>query len=433
MSVDPRIAARAPSSVDGVGDTRDLAEMFDAVRRRTEELCIGLSPEDSVAQSMPDASPVKWHLAHTSWFFETFVLAPNIARYRAFHPEFSYLFNSYYNAVGERVARPMRGLITRPSLDEVMDYRRRIDERVHELLDTGRGFERAVLELGCHHEQQHQELVLTDLKHLFALNPLRPAFRAGSESSAPAPAVRFISFGEGLRWIGYEGRAFAFDNEAPRHRVFVDAFEIASRPATNGEYLEFMNDGGYARPELWLSDGWDALASLGWRAPLYWENHGDRWRSFTLSGMRDIDPNEPVCHVSYYEADAFARWSRARLPREAEWETAAGELPIDGNFAESERFHPRAAARANSHGGSELVSMFGDVWEWTQSAYGAYPGYAPAAGALGEYNGKFMCNQLVLRGGSCASPRSHLRATYRNFFPPAARWQFSGIRLARDR
>jgi ergothioneine biosynthesis protein EgtB len=455
MSIDPQTRARARSPRDaGVRSSRDLAALFERVRRRTEALCDGLSPEDCSAQSMPDASPIKWHLAHTSWFFETFVLAPNDARHRAFHPEFSYLFNSYYNAVGERVARPQRGLITRPSLEEVMAYRRHVDERVQELIDADRIVDPAVLELGCHHEQQHQELVLTDLKHLFWLNPLRPAFRARIERSAPALPLRFVGFGEGLRWIGHDVDGFAFDNESPRHRAFVDAFALASRPSTNGEYLDFIADGGYARAELWLSDGWDAVSASGWCAPLYWENRGDRWLSFTLAGMREIDPNEPVCHVSYYEADAFARWSRARLARETEWETAASEIPIDGNFAESERFHPRGAPRTTTtrNGSSassssirdgsstttredssaSLQSMFGDVWEWTQSAYSAYPRYAPAAGALGEYNGKFMCNQLVLRGGSCASPRSHLRATYRNFFPPTTRWQFSGIRLARD-
>jgi ergothioneine biosynthesis protein EgtB len=435
--------APRPGSPD---ERRRLGQLLEDVRARTLELCDGLSPEDCGAQSMTEASPIKWHLAHTSWFFETFVLAPSVAGFRPFHPEFSYLFNSYYNAIGERVARSRRGLIARPSLDEVIEYRRHVDGRVRNLLDREQEIDGGVLELGCHHEEQHQELILTDLKHLLSLNPLRPAYRERIEDSARSSALEFCAFDEGLRWIGHAGAGFAFDNESPRHRVFVDAFELASRPSTNGEYLEFIADGGYARPELWLSDGWDTVTSQGWRAPLYWEAHGDRWRSFTLSGVRDIDPHEPVCHVSYYEADAFARWSSARLPREAEWEAAAsecassGQRAVEGHFAESGRFHPRAtempprSQRLHESRDSRKLprAMFGDVWEWTQSAYGAYPGYAPAEGALGEYNGKFMCNQMVLRGGSCASTRSHLRATYRNFFPPAARWQFSGIRLARD-
>jgi ergothioneine biosynthesis protein EgtB len=454
MRVDPRNQARSqrpPAPARG-----ELSAFFEAVRARTTELCEGLSPEDCAGQSMTDASPIKWHLAHTSWFFETFVLAPSVAGYRAYHPEFSYLFNSYYNAVGERVARSQRGQITRPSLGEVMRYREHIDRHVSDLLGTARDLDCGVLELGCNHEQQHQELMLTDLKHLLWLNPLRPVYREQVESPALSSELAFRQHDEGVHWIGHEGDGFAFDNESPRHRVLVGAFEIASRPATNGEYLEFMADGGYERPELWLSDGWDAVASRRWRAPLYWESDGERWRSFTLSGMRGIDPHEPVCHVSYYEADAFARWANARLPRETEWEVAARALgigedcdsaddsasarsrSIDGHFAESGRFHPRATrgVKSSSEAARARVllpqAMFGDVWEWTQSAYCAYPGYRPAEGALGEYNGKFMCNQMVLRGGSCASPRSHLRATYRNFFPPDARWQFSGIRLARD-
>jgi ergothioneine biosynthesis protein EgtB len=390
----------------------------------------GLSPEDCSAQSMPDASPVKWHLAHTSWFFETFVLAPNVAGYRPFHPEFGYLFNSYYNAVGERVARARRGTITRPALEEVLAYRQHVDEHVRELLASGRGLEGDVLELGCNHEEQHQELVLTDVKHLLSQNPSRPVYRARRHDRSPSPReLAFLPFQAGLHEIGHAGGRFAFDNETPRHRVFVEPFVLAARPVTNGEYLAFIADRGYARPELWLSDGWDTVVSQKWSAPLYWEEIDGAWSTFTLSGLCALDPAEPVCHVSYYEADAFARWAEARLPREAEWEIAAAELPVDGNFVETGALHPRATVLEER---SAPAALFGDVWEWTQSAYSAYPGYRPLEGALGEYNGKFMCNQMVLRGGSCASPRAHLRATYRNFFPPAARWQFSGIRLARD-
>jgi ergothioneine biosynthesis protein EgtB len=432
-SASSRPGSRRREAPESAAHPRDR---FLAVRRATERWREGLTPEDCTAQSMPDASPIKWHLAHTSWFFETFVLA-RAKVYRPFHPRFGYLFNSYYNAIGERVARAQRGLITRPSLDEVIEYRRHVDERVAELLDSGRDFDARVVELGCQHEEQHQELMLTDVKHLLSLNPLRPAYRRrdverSTPSSAPPP-LRFLARDAGLCSVGHAGDAFAFDNESPRHRAFVEAFAIASRPVTNGEYVEFISDRGYERPELWLSDGWDAVVSQGWRAPPYWEKDGGRWSQFTLFGMRDVDPHEPVCHVSYYEADAFARWAKARLPRETEWEIAASGLPIEGNFVESGALHPRACSPRDDADQRTLPSaMFGDVWEWTQSAYCAYPGYAPAEGALGEYNGKFMVNQMVLRGGSCVSPRAHLRATYRNFFPPSARWQFSGIRLARD-
>jgi ergothioneine biosynthesis protein EgtB len=444
MSVEQRSEKRleAPPASTSAAARSELIHRFDDVRATTESLCEGLSPEDGSAQSMPEASPIKWHLAHASWFFETFVLAPNVRGDRAFHPEFSYLFNSYYNAVGERVARAQRGLITRPDLGEVRAYRRHVDQRVREHLGSARALEQAVIELGCHHEQQHQELMLTDLKHLLSLNPLEPSYRArtgrsiSARSASPlssSSSSRFLAFDEGLHWIGHAGGSFAFDNEMPRHRAFVGAFELASRPVTNGEYLEFIADRGYERPELWLSDGWDVARSQGWRAPLYWTERDGGWQQFTLSGSHPLDPHEPVCHVSYYEADAFARWAKARLPRETEWEVAARDVEVAGNFAESGAFRPLATPVENANETARAPSaMFGDVWEWTQSAYSPYPGYRAADGALGEYNGKFMVNQMVLRGGSCASPRSHLRATYRNFFPPAARWQFSGIRLARD-
>jgi ergothioneine biosynthesis protein EgtB len=398
-----------------------------------------LSPEDYVVQSMPEASPVKWHLAHTTWFFETFVLARFLPDYRPFHPQFGFLFNSYYNAVGERLARGKRGLLTRPTVEEVFRYRHQVDEHVRRLLDgaDAKLGERLapVVVLGCNHEQQHQELLLTDLLHAFADNPLRPAYRSAgadtaAEPQAATPPLAWSDYLAGLRWIGHEGDDFAFDNEAPRHRVFVESFQLASRLSTCGEYRAFIEDGGYRRPELWLSDGWAACQAGSWAAPLYWEQQEGHWWQMTLAGMSPLREAEPVCHVSYYEADAFARWSGARLPTEAEWESASLDLPLQGNLLDSDRLRPAAlAAGAN---GSCPVQLFGDVWEWTASPYTAYPGYRAPAGALGEYNGKFMVNQMVLRGGSCATPRSHLRRTYRNFFPPEARWQFSGIRLARD-
>ncbi len=412
------------------GAAEGLADRFREVRGLTDELCRPLSTEDYVVQSMPDASPAKWHLAHTTWFFETFVLAAARPGYRPFHPAYSYLFNSYYNAVGDRWQRAARGALSRPTVEEVHAYRRAVDGRVLGLLaelneDQLRSHS-PVLVLGLHHEQQHQELILTDIKHVFGTNPLRPAYREGDtpRPSRGAAPVAWTPHPAGVRWIGHEGDDFAYDNETPRHRTFVEAFELASRLATAGEYLAFMEDGGYKRPELWLSDGWNARAAHGWEAPLYWEPGDGGWRVTTLHGLREPAADEPVCHVSYYEADAFARWAGARLPTEAEWETAADGHSVEGNFVDGGRLHPAPAGTSSQ--------MFGDVWEWTASPYVAYPGYRPPAGALGEYNGKFMCNQFVLRGGSCATPRSHIRPTYRNFFGPEARWQFTGLRLARD-
>ncbi len=419
-----------------------LLEAYTAVRRTTESLCAPVSPEDCTVQSMLDASPLKWHLAHTSWFFETFVLARAAAlgllrgSFRPHHPQFGFLFNSYYEGAGGRIARAERGLLTRPSLAEVLRYREHVDHGVRSLFEDGQDLSplAAVLTLGLHHEMQHQELILTDLKHLFSRNPLRPAYRRREPPPSTGSQVRtrdFIAHRAGLRSIGHASSEFAFDNEMPRHDVYCPAFELAARPVTNGEYLAFLEDGGYARPTLWLSDGWAAVQQSGWSAPLYWERAGDRWTVFTLGGMCELDSHEPVSHVSYYEADAFARWAGARLPREAEWEVAAAALPVEGNLLESDALHPRSLSLASlaSTGSS---GMFGDVWEWTQSAYSPYPGYRELEGVLGEYNGKFMCSQMVLRGGSCVSPRAHVRATYRNFFPPTARWQFSGLRLARD-
>jgi ergothioneine biosynthesis protein EgtB len=419
-----------------------LHTRFEMVRQATLNLAAGLSAEDCALQSMPDASPVKWHLAHTTWFFETFVLEQAVPGYRHFHPQFRVLFNSYYVGVGERHPRPERGLLSRPALEEILRYRVHVDAHMAGLLediDAQPQKLRDLIELGLHHEQQHQELILTDLKHLLSRNPLRPAYRNAplAREPAAAPALQWIACREGLRALGHDGSGFAFDNELPRHRVFLESHAIASRLVTNGEYQAFIDDGGYTRPELWLSEGWDVLQAQRWQAPLYWEKSGEKsgdqrdgdWQAFTLAGMQTPDPAEPVSHVSYFEADAYARWAGARLPYEAEWEAAAAQCAVSGNFVEDGALRPLAAALDASAAPQQI---YGDLWEWTHSSYAPYPGYRTAPGAVGEYNGKFMVNQYVLRGGSCATPRSHIRATYRNFFWAAARWQFSGIRLARD-
>jgi ergothioneine biosynthesis protein EgtB len=373
------------------------------VRTCTEQLAEPLSAEDQTVQSMPDASPTKWHLAHTTWFFETFVLRPHAPGYRVFDPAYEYLFNSYYEAVGPRHPRPQRGMLTRPGLDEVMSYRHHVSEAMAALLDGANRDIDAIVELGLHHEQQHQELILMDAKHLLSLNPLKPAYRAPTPLQGATAPLAWREFEGGLVEIGHGGEDFAFDNEGPRHRVWLDPFALATRPINCGEYLSFIEDGGYRRPELWLAAGWDCVSQRGWTAPLYWEREAASWRVFTLSGLRPLDLAAPVCHVSGFEAAAFAKWSGKRLPREAEWEAAAVEL-LDT----------------------------GIVWEWTASPYVAYPGYREPAGAIGEYNGKFMANQMVLRGGCSATPPGHVRPTYRNFFPPDARWMFGGIRLAED-
>jgi ergothioneine biosynthesis protein EgtB len=410
----------------------DLPERFCAVRAATEALAAPLSAEDCAIQSMPDASPVKWHLAHTSWFFETFVLAPHLPGYKPKDPAYRMLFNSYYNAVGDKHPRPQRGLLSRPSLDAVLAYRARVDESVTRLLGNGSVSPTlaSIVELGLNHEQQHQELILTDVKHMLSCNPLRPTYveKAGAVAGAPPGRLDWIEFDAGLVEIGHDGRGFAFDNETPRHRVYVGRRALAARPVTNAEFEAFIADGGYRRSELWLAEGWDWVNAQGVAAPLYWEGRAGERRAFTLHGMLALVPEAPVCHVNLFEADAYARWADARLPTEAEWEVAAGRVPIEGHFVEDGFFHPRPT----SGRGRPLRQLYGDVWEWTQSAYAPYPGFRPAAGAIGEYNGKFMCNQYVLRGGSCATPRSHIRASYRNFFPASARWQFSGFRLARD-
>jgi len=476
--------------VGGVEGAAGLAERYLGVRRFTERLTSGLAPEDMVVQSMTDVSPTKWHLAHTSWFFEQFVLLPHLRGYTPYNPTYLYLFNSYYYQAGERHCRDKRGFISRPTVAEVIRYRRQVDLATLDLL-AGLDEElyqtvEPLITLGLHHEQQHQELLLTDIKHVFSVNPLRPAYRevpdgGSGERSGEVPTLNWVEFAGGVREIGHGGVGFAYDNEGPRHLQYVAPFEIADRLVTNGEYLEFMEDGGYRRPELWLSLGWAEVERHGWTAPFYWERSDDGWVVFTLAGPRPLDPAEPVCHLTYFEADAYARWAGARLPTEAEWEVAASSLPIEGNFVESGRFHPAPLAGTTTSprpassdtpihlggvaalgaaepaallslggvgqvlpdGGTvqrdaspvepvRLKQFYGDVWEWTASPYVPYPGFRPAPGALGEYNGKFMCNQYVLRGGSCATSRSHIRPTYRNFFPPDASWQFTGVRLARD-
>jgi ergothioneine biosynthesis protein EgtB len=413
-----------------------LLARFHQIRNFTNALCANLEPEDFVVQSMPDVSPTKWHLAHTTWFFETFILKEFVSGYHADVPEYAYLFNSYYNAAGDMHRRDFRGLISRPTVREAQRYRSSIDSHIDNLLsDADENLIdeiEPILILGIHHEQQHQELLITDIKHVFAQNPLYPVFREHKTNIAsPKPApMRFFDFDEAIVQIGHDGHEFAYDNEGPRHRALVSAFSLASRPVTNGEYLQFIEDGGYARAELWLSLGWMTVNEQQWQAPLYWVKRDDAWWNFTLSGFRPVDESEPVTHISYFEADAYANWAGARLPTEFEWERAASDCSIEGNFVENEAFHPQSAA--TSVQARDLHQMFGDVWEWTRSAYSPYPGYRAAPGALGEYNGKFMCNQYVLRGGSCATSRTHIRRTYRNFFQPEKRWQFTGIRLARD-
>jgi ergothioneine biosynthesis protein EgtB len=424
-----------------------LRDRFHQIRNFTDSLGASLEPEDCVVQSMPDVSPTKWHLAHTTWFFETFILKKFVPGYRAEIPEYAYLFNSYYNAAGDMHRRDLRGLISRPTVREAQRYRASIDSHIDALLsdaDEKLADEiEPILVLGIHHEQQHQELLITDIKHVFAQNPLYPVYRkrkTGGPSSATLDSqsspLHPVDFGEQIVEIGHDGRGFSYDNEGPRHQVLVPAFALASRPVTNGEYIAFIEDNGYSRPEFWLSLGWMTVNEQRWKAPLYWTKRDGRWWNSTLSGFRAVDESEPVTHISYFEADAYANWAGARLPTEFEWERAASGCPIEGNFVESELFHPVAVDSDVSADrpaqNKSLHQIFGDVWEWTRSAYSPYPGFRAAPGALGEYNGKFMCNQYVLRGGSCATSRTHIRRTYRNFFQPEKRWQFTGIRLARD-
>ena len=403
------------------------------VRQQSEALCAPLTREDHVIQTAPEASPAKWHLAHVSWFFETFLLKAYLPGYAEFHPRFGYLFNSYYEQIGKFHPRQERGFLSRPGVDDIIRYRAHVDEHMLTLLqragdDVWPALQQR-LEIGLNHEQQHQELLLTDIKLNFSANPLRPAYRDDlpETSSAAAPPLHWIALPGGIHEIGHPGGGFAYDNEKPRHRVYLNAFRLASRPVTNGEFLAFMQDGGYDNPAFWLSDGWATSRRLHWSSPLYWESQDGAWWQFTLGGMRPLNLAEPVCHVSYYEADAYAAWAGKRLPTEAEWEIAARGLAVAGNLHDSGRLHPAPAMP-----GEGLLQMYGDVWEHTASPYQAYPGFRLAAGALGEYNGKFMCNQMVLRGGACVTAADHVRASYRNFFYPHERWQFQGIRLAED-
>ena len=420
--------------------TTVAAEEFCRVRSQSLALCAPLTAEDMMVQSCADASPAKWHLAHTTWFFETFVLREFVPGYKPFHKDFIWLFNSYYNAVSEQPEKKLRSSFSRPAAEEILAYRHHVDGAMEdfaagEIPEDAR--ERIVL--GLNHEQQHQELLITDIKHGFWSNPLHPAYLQGAEAIREAgevAPVRWVEFAGGVAEIGYDGKEFCFDNETPRHKVYLEPYRLASRPVSCAEYLAFMEDGGYKRSELWLSEGWNTVRAEGWEAPLYWRRSENGWKIFTLRGfmpLKDLAAT-PVCHISYFEADAYARWAGKALPTEADWETAAAAAPVEGNLLEERRLHPQAAKSASNPGQAaaerDVQQLYGDVWEWTVSAYLPYPGYRPLPGALGEYNGKFMCNQMVLRGGSVATPASHLRAAYRNFFPPATRWQFSGVRLA---
>ncbi len=406
-------------------DNDALLESYHRVRARSVDLCETLAPEDMVVQSMPDVSPTKWHLAHVTWFFERFVLKAHAPGYREFHSGYDYLFNSYYYTAGDMHTRACRGLLSRPTCSEILDYRAHVDRHMEALAPAADDEVRFLVALGLNHEQQHQELLLTDIKHVLSRNPLDPAYRddAATPSAAAARPLTWIDLPGGVMEIGAGPGGFRFDNETPRHRVWLEPYSIASRPVTNGEFVAFVEDDGYGRPELWLSDGWATVLGRGWQTPLYWRENN---RQFTLGGPRPLDMDAPVTHLSYYEADAYARWAGARLPTEAEWEIAAGDRPVEGNFVESGRLHPASPVADGNE------QFFGDVWEWTASPYSPYPGFRPLAGSLGEYNGKFMCSQMVLRGGSCATPANHARASYRNFFYPHQRWQFSGLRLAKD-
>ncbi|WP_020174855.1 ergothioneine biosynthesis protein EgtB [Methyloferula stellata] len=410
----------------------DLDQNLLTTRRLTLDLAAPLTDEDQTVQAFPDASPTKWHLAHTSWFFETFVLQPFLSGYRIFDPHYNYCFNSYYEAQGARHPRPARGLLSRPSAADVRSYRAHVDAGLAQLFASGQAHEPQIaylLEVGLNHEQQHQELLLTDILSLFGSNPLRPAYRETpfAVSAQDTRPLRWISFGGGLYTIGHAEPVFAYDNESPPHRVFVNPFKLADRLVTNGEWQEFMRDGGYDTHQHWLADGWAKIHEDNWRAPAYWEEQDGVWHQMTLYGLAPVDPAAPVSHVSFYEADAYARWTGKRLPTEFEWEIAASSVAVEGNMLNSGALRPLPAKTSTD---MMLSQIFGDVWEWTQSAYAPYPGYRPAEGAIGEYNGKFMCSEQVLRGASCVTPDSHARRTYRNFFYPHQRWQFCGLRLA---
>jgi ergothioneine biosynthesis protein EgtB len=402
-----------------------LSRRYRKIREQSLALITELQPEDTVVQSMPDVSPAKWHLAHVTWFFERFVLEPGLCDYARFDDQYHYLFNSYYYTAGQMHARPKRGLLSRPTLSQVLDYRSYVDTAMQQLLqtDAADGHIIKVITIGLNHEQQHQELLLTDIKHVFSCNPLRPPVSRSLDTvtTAGVTAYSFSKGDSGIHSIGATGDGFAFDNESPRHDALLHDHRSGDRLVTNSEYREFIRDGGYEDCALWLSDGWATINERGWRRPLYWDETLEK--EFTLGGDKEIDNNAPVCHVSFYEADAYARWSGARLPTEFEWENAAEQHPVEGNLLENNHWHPIA---------SEGPQFFGDVWEWTSSSYAPYPGFKPLEGTLGEYNGKFMCNQMTVRGGSCVTARDHIRSSYRSFFYPDARWQFLGIRLAKD-
>lgn len=413
-------------------NSANLINDYFNVRQQGLNLAASLTEADATVQSMTDASPAKWHLAHTTWFFETLILSPEYGADSVFDPAFTLLFNSYYESLGARYPRPRRGMLTQPSLEKVLSYRAHVDNAMGKLLRSGvSAATEALVTLGMHHEQQHQELLLTDILHLFAQNPLCPAYKSPEPLVYDAPDAqnqKMIAYDGGVIEIGHDGDDFAFDCEGPRHETLLRPYRLAHRAITNGEWITFMDDGGYSNPLLWLSDGWACVQEEGWQAPGYWRMQKDEWHAMTLRGFQPVDNMTPVCHISYFEADAFARWSGKRLPSEAEWENTASTLAPEGNFVESGRLRPAAAAVQHD----QVVQMFGDVWEWTQSPFCAYPGFKPLAGAVGEYNGKFMSGQYVLRGGSCVTPGNHIRATYRNFFQPEKRWQFSGLRLAED-
>ncbi|MDQ2078226.1 ergothioneine biosynthesis protein EgtB [Marinimicrobium sp. ABcell2] len=420
MLLDAGVEIRGSRSKDS------LQEEYRRVRERTLELTDGLSDEDMMLQSMPDASPTKWHLAHTTWFFEAFLLQGHIPDYRLFDSSYAYLFNSYYETLGQRHPRPQRGLLSRPPLSEVLAYRDHVDQAMNDLLEEPSESVSSAVEIGLHHEMQHQELILTDIKHALSLNPYAFLDSERTSLSATGANQSFSEFEGGIVWVGADPEAgFSYDCEQPRHQVLIHPFRLRNSPVTNGEWLDFINDGGYERPELWLSDGWARCQHEAWQMPLYWQRQGETWRVLTLNGPAPLNPAAPVCHISFYEADAFARWAGCRLPTEFEWEYAAQEYTLEGNFSEANHWHPRPAS---THDG--LTQLYGDVWEWTQSSFSPYPGFSAPGGALAEYNGKFMANQYVLRGGSCVTPAQQMRSSYRNFFYPHQRWQFSGLRLA---
>ncbi len=412
--------------------SQDLLADYTSVRNKSESLCASLETDDFQIQTMPDVSPTKWHLAHVTWFYETFLLQPYLTGYRPFHPRYAQLFNSYYETVGTFHPRPQRGLLNRPTVKEVFAYRAYVDEHMQQLLSRDQHKDRDEIVLrtrvGINHEQQHQELMLTDIKHVFANNPLQPTYQQHNIPMVEQAAIlQWLSHPGGLLSVGNDGGAFCYDNEMPPYQTFVAPFKIASRLVTNSEYLEFINDRGYESVALWLSDAWTSVRQQQWRAPLYWQQHDNEWWHMTLNGMQPVDLDAPVCHISFYEADAYARWCGKRLPSEEEWEVIAREQPIEGNLRDRGHLQPVAGKIS-----PEIQQLYGDVWEWTQSPYRSYPGFRPLAGSLGEYNGKFMCSQFVLRGGSCVTPLDHIRPTYRNFFYPGDRWQFSGLRLAED-